>query len=144
MCTNVFKIIIHTFVIIRSIINELWPWAATPRPWSGLAAESARLQQRRSGGREELPHLRGQGRQTTRATTHLSAGSVGWEEQPHLQGAAAAWCRRTERSYSMFKVRRGGHEKIPLLQGKEQWLCFAEAAMKRYLMSEVRESQVSR
>ena len=22
----------------------------------------------------------------------------------------------------MFKVRRGGHEEIPLVQGKEQWL----------------------
>ena len=26
--------------------------------------------------------------------------------------------RRTERSYSTFKVRRGGHEEIPLVQGK--------------------------
>ena len=28
-------------------------------------------------------------------------------------------CRRAERSYSMFKVRRGGDEEIPLVQGKE-------------------------
>ena len=41
-------------------------------------------------------------------------------------------CRRAERSYSMFKVRRGGGEKIPLVQGKEQQLCFAGAAVKRY------------
>ena len=27
-------------------------------------------------------------------------------------------CRRAERSYSMFKVRRGGGEEIPLVQGK--------------------------
>ena len=27
-------------------------------------------------------------------------------------------CRRAERSYSMFKVRRGGREEIPLVQGK--------------------------
>ena len=26
--------------------------------------------------------------------------------------------RRAQRSYSMFKVRRGGHEEIPLVQGK--------------------------
>ena len=39
--------------------------------------------------------------------------------------------RRADRNYSTFKVRRGGHEKIPLVQGKEQWLCFAGAAMKR-------------
>ena len=30
----------------------------------------------------------------------------------------------------MFKVRRGGSEDIPLVQGKEHWLCFAGAAMK--------------
>ena len=54
--------------------------------------------------------------------------------------------RRAERNYSMFKVRRGGREEIPPtskvrgggreelphVQGKEQWLCFAGAAMKRY------------
>ena len=50
--------------------------------------------------------------------------------------------RRAERSYSTFKVRRGGGEEIPLVQGKEQWLCFAGAAMKRYPMSKVRETQV--
>ena len=47
-----------------------------------------------------------------------------------------------ERSYSTFKVRRGGHEEIPLIQGKEQWLHFAGAAVKRYPMSKVRETQV--
>ena len=35
--------------------------------------------------------------------------------------------RRTERSYSMFKLRRGGREEIPLVQGKEQRLRFAGA-----------------
>ena len=39
----------------------------------------------------------------------------------------------------MFKVRRGGCEEIPLLQGKEQHLCFAGAALKRYPTSKVRE-----
>ena len=29
-----------------------------------------------------------------------------------------------------MKVRKGGGEEIPLLQGKEQWLRFAGAAMK--------------
>ena len=46
--------------------------------------------------------------------------------------------RRTERIYSMFKVRRGGCEEIPLVQGKEQWLRFAGVAMNRYPMSKVR------
>ena len=49
--------------------------------------------------------------------------------------------RRAERSYSMFKVRRGGPEEIPLVQGKEQRLCFAGAAVKRYPTSKVREIQ---
>ena len=33
---------------------------------------------------------------------------------------------------------------IPLVQGKEQWLRFAGAAVKRYPTSEVRESQERR
>ena len=51
-------------------------------------------------------------------------------------------CRRAERSYSTFKVRRGSCEQIPLVQGKEQWLRFAGAAMRRYPTSKVRETQV--
>ena len=50
--------------------------------------------------------------------------------------------RRAERSYSTFKVGRGGGEEIPLVQGKEQRLSFAGAALKRYPMSKVRETQV--
>ena len=51
-------------------------------------------------------------------------------------------CRRAEKSYSMFKVRRGGSEEIPLVQVKEQRLCFAGAAVKRYPMSKLREIQL--
>ena len=50
--------------------------------------------------------------------------------------------RRAERSYSTFKVRRGSGEEIPIVQGKEQWLHFAGAAVKRYPMSKARETQV--
>ena len=53
-------------------------------------------------------------------------------------------CKRAERSYSTIKVRRGGGEEIPLVQGKEQWLHFAGAAVKRYPTSKVRETQVRR
>ena len=53
-------------------------------------------------------------------------------------------CRRAERSYSTFKVGRGGGEETPLIQGKEQRLRFAGAAMKRYPTSKVRETQVRR
>ena len=49
--------------------------------------------------------------------------------------------RRAERSYSRFKVRRGGREEIPLIQGKEQRLLFAGAAVKRYPTSNIRETQ---
>ena len=43
---------------------------------------------------------------------------------------------------SNVKVRKGGSEEIPLIQGKEQWLCFAGAAMKRYPTSKIGETQV--
>ena len=42
----------------------------------------------------------------------------------------------------MSKVRRGGSEEIPLVQGKEQGLRFAGAAMKRYPTLKVRETRV--
>ena len=50
--------------------------------------------------------------------------------------------RRAKKSYSTFKVRRGGHEEIPLVQGKEQRLHFAGAVVKRYPTCKVRETQV--
>ena len=43
-----------------------------------------------------------------------------------------------------MKVRKGGGEEIPLLQGKEQQLRFAGTAMKRYPTTKVRETQVRR
>jgi len=43
----------------------------------------------------------------------------------------------------MFRVRRGGGEEIPLIQDKQQRLCFAGIAMKRYPTSKVRETQVT-
>ena len=43
-----------------------------------------------------------------------------------------------------MKVRKGGGEEIPLVQGKEQWLHFAGAAVKRYPTPKVRETQDSR
>ena len=51
-------------------------------------------------------------------------------------------CRKAERIYSTFKVRRVGPKEIPLIQGKEQWLCFARAAINRYPTTKVRETQV--
>ena len=39
-----------------------------------------------------------------------------------------------------MKVRKGGGEEIPLIQGKEQWLRFAGAAVKRYPTPKARGS----
>ena len=66
----------------------------------------------------------------------------GWEEHPPVQGAAAVLVQEGQRSYSTSRVRRGGGEEIPLVQDKEQQLRFAGAALKRYPMSKVRETQV--
>ena len=41
-----------------------------------------------------------------------------------------------------MKIRKGGGEEIPLIQGKEQQLHFAGAAVMRYPISKVRETQV--
>ena len=43
-----------------------------------------------------------------------------------------------------MKVRKGGGEELPLVQGKEQGLRFAGIAVKRYPMPKVREIQVRR
>ena len=64
----------------------------------------------------------------------------GWEDQSHVQGTVAVWAQE----YPTLKVRKGGGEDIPLVQGKEQWLRFAGAAKKRYPIPKVRETQVRR
>ena len=43
-----------------------------------------------------------------------------------------------------MKFRNGSGEEIALVQGKEQWLRFAGAAVKRYPTPKVRETQVRR
>ena len=59
-----------------------------------------------------------------------------------VQGAVAAQVQEGLESYPMLKVRKGGSEEIALIQGKEQWLPFAGAAVKRYPTPKVRETQV--
>ena len=71
------------------------------------------------------------------ATTPPRSGDVAERSNPMFKELQLCRCRRAERSYSMFKVRRGN-----LVQGKEQWLCFAGTAVKRYPMFKVRETQV--
>ena len=77
---------------------------------------------------EELPHVRGQGQQLGGATPRPRRGGCAGTGEP--RGA----------TYSTFKVRRGGSEEIPFIQGKEQRLRIAAAAVKRYHTSMVRET----
>ena len=71
------------------------------------------------------------------ATPRPRSGVVAETSYPTSKDWWLHGCRRTERGYSTFKVRRGN-----LLQSKEQRLHFAGAAMKRYPTSKVRETQV--
>ena len=76
------------------------------------------------------------------ATPRPRSGAVA--ERSNLTSKECWLCRRrrAERSYSTFKVRRGGPEEMPLVQRKEQRLHFAGAAVKRYPTPKVRETQV--
>ena len=77
----------------------------------------------------KLPHAQGQGQQP-RGTSPSPRGS-GRVGAGGLRGA-------TTRSRSGGAV----SEEIPVIQGKEQWLRFAGAAVKRYPTTKVRETQV--
>ena len=78
----------------------------------------------RGRGQEEQPHVQGQGRRPGGATPRLRSGAVAERSNPASKEPQPCRHRRAESSYSMFKVRRDGCDKTPLLQGKEQWLRF--------------------
>ena len=130
-----------------------------------MAAEKSYPTSEASGGPEETPRVRDQerpGEATSRSrpmavtlrshpepearggiceeppTPEARAG--GREEQPEERWLSRH--RRAYRSYPTLMVRNGGGKEIPLIQGKEQWLCFAGAAVKRYATPKVRETQV--
>ena len=69
------------------------------------------------------------------------ARGSGREDQPH---ALAAPAQEGREEPLHVKVRRGRDEEIPLIQGKEQWLRFARAAVKRYPTFKIRKTQVRR
>ena len=73
------------------------------------------------------------------ATSLLRSGAVAERSNPMSKEWQLCGCRRTERSYSPFKLGRGN-----FIQGNEQWLHFAGAAAKRYPTSKIRETQVRR
>ena len=77
-----------------------------------------------------------------RATPRLRSGAAAEKSNPTSNQRRLRRHRRAERNYSMFKVRRGGREEIPFVQGKEQQLRFAEVAVKRYSTTKVTETQV--
>ena len=103
------------------------PRGVTPRPRSGAVAKSARLRRHRNG-REELPCVRGRG--------------GGREELLHIQGALAVQAQEGLEELSHIEGQKGSGEEISLVQGKEQRLSFAGAAVKRYPTPKVRETQV--
>ena len=72
----------------------------------------------------------------------LRSGAAAQRNYPTSKEQQLHGCRRVEKSYSTFKVRRGDHEEITFVQGKEQRLRFVGASAKRYPSSKVRETQV--
>ena len=78
------------------------------------------------------------------ATPRPRSGAVAERSNPTSKKQWLQRRRMADRSYSTFKVRRSGGEEIPLIQCKEQRLCFAGTALKRYSESKVRETQVRR
>ena len=110
-------------------------------PESGAVAKSARLRQHRNG-REELPQVRGEGRRPGGATLCPRPGTAAGRSQPTSKEWWLQRHRRAWRRYPTLKVRNGGGKEIPLIQGKEQWLCFAGGAVTRYPVPKVRETQV--
>ena len=63
----------------------------------------------------------------------------GGEDLPHVQGEAVVWAQEGWEELLHVQGQEG-----QLAQGKEQRLCFAGAALKKYLTSKVRETQVRR
>ena len=78
----------------------------------------------------------------SRKMVQINLGAVTKRSYPTSKEQWLHVRRRAERSYSTFKVRRSGREEIPLVQGKEQRLRFAGAALKTYPTSKVKETQV--
>ena len=70
------------------------------------------------------------------------ARSSSREGQPLVQGVVALRAQEGLEDPSHIEGQEGQREEIPLVQGKEQRLCFAEAAVKRYPTPKVRETQV--
>ena len=111
-------------------------------------AESYPTSEARSNGQEELPRVPGQGRRPGGASLGPRPGAApevrgsDREEQPHAQRMVAVWAQESLEEPSHIEGQEGQQEEIPLIQGKEQRLCFAGAAVKRNPTPKARETQV--
>ena len=97
----------------------IWNQSVVPCPVLTVASWPARRTAQKHG-REELPLAQGQRRRLRRATSHPRSRVAAERSYPTSMERWLRGCMRAKRSYSTFKVRRGGHEDIPLVQGKEQ------------------------
>ena len=104
------EIDIYTLLYIKEITNKNLLKHSTPRPRSGAAAKSARLQQCRNG-REEPPRVRGQGRWQRGATLRPRSVAAG-RRHP------ASEVRGFQEKPPTPKARTGGQEEQP----EERWL----------------------
>ena len=77
------------------------------------------------------PNVQDQGRWSRGATPRLRSGEPARRNYLTSKEWWLPGRRWAKRNYSTFKVRRGGCEEIPLIQGKEQQLHLAGAAVKR-------------
>ena len=66
------------------------------------------------------------------------------EEKPNIQGVVAVWAQEGLEDLLHIQSQEGWQWGNTPVQGKEQWLRFAGAAMNRYPTSRVRETQVRR
>ena len=65
-----------------------------------------------------------------------------WQCRGMAAATAAQKCGREE--LSNIQIRGGSQEELPYFKGKEQWLRFPGAAVKKDHTSKVREAQVRR
>ena len=96
----------------------------------------------KSGGqqRRAIPHPRPEAAAQRSNPAPEARGGNG-EEPRHIQGAVAAWAQEGLEEPSHVEGQEGRWEEMPLIQGKEQQLCFAGTALKRYPTPKVRKIQ---
>ena len=110
-------------------------------PCLRAAAERSYLTSKVRGSGRECQAVTAQERPRG-ATLYPRLGAVARRSNTTSKERGLHGCRRAQRSHPTLKVRKGGGEEISLIQGKEQHLCFAGVAVKRYPMPKVREIQV--